>query len=63
MFDHLMEVNKLLPTFEEYNLASNDVTFIKELIYGADPEENGAKKMKQKEENGAKVWVFFISRN
>ena len=43
MFDHMMEVNNLLPTFAKYNLADKDVTFIKELISGAALEENGAK--------------------
>ena len=43
MFDHMMEVNNLLPTFAKYNLADKDVTFIKELISGAALEENSAK--------------------
>lgn len=43
MFDHMMEVNNLLPSFAEYNLADKDVTFIKELIPGAALEENSAK--------------------
>ena len=43
MFDHMMKVNNLLPTFKEYNLTDQDVTFIKELISGAVLEENSAK--------------------
>ena len=43
MFDHLIEVNNLLPTFAKYNLADKDVTFIKELISGAALEENSSK--------------------
>ena len=43
MFDHMMDVNKLLPTFAKYNLADKDVTFIKELISGTALEENSAK--------------------
>ena len=43
MFDYMMEVNDLLPTFEKYNLADKDVTFIKELISGAALKENNAK--------------------
>ena len=34
MFDHMMEVNNLLPSFAKYNLTDRDVTFIKELIAG-----------------------------
>jgi len=43
MFDHMMEVNNLLPTFAKYNLVGKDVTFIKELISGAVLEENSSK--------------------
>ena len=43
MFDHMMEVNNMLPTFAKYNLGGKDVTFIKELISGAVLEENSAK--------------------
>ena len=43
MFDHMIEVNDLLPTFAKYHLADKDVTFIKELISGAALEKNSAK--------------------
>ena len=34
MFDHMVKVNNLLPSFTEYNLTEKDVIFIKELIAG-----------------------------
>ncbi|XP_073233759.1 deoxynucleoside triphosphate triphosphohydrolase SAMHD1-like [Porites lutea] len=34
MFDHMMKVNNLLPSFREYNLSEKDLIFIKELIAG-----------------------------
>ena len=34
MFDHMIKVNNLLPSFSKYNLEENDVIFIKELIAG-----------------------------
>ena len=42
MFDHLMEVNNLLPSFAKYNLSDGDVTFIKELIAGTALETNSS---------------------
>ena len=34
MFEHMLDKNKLLTSFEKYNLTERDVTFIKELISG-----------------------------
>ncbi|CAH3139336.1 unnamed protein product [Porites lobata] len=34
MFDHMMKVNNLFPSFREYNLSEKDLIFIKELIAG-----------------------------
>ena len=34
MFDHMMKVNNLFPSFREYNLLEKDLIFIKELIAG-----------------------------
>ena len=42
MFDHLMKVNNLLPSFTKYNLTEKDVVFIKELIAGTALDVDGA---------------------
>ena len=34
MFEHLLEVNNLKPTFEEHGLNETDINFIKEQIAG-----------------------------
>jgi len=34
MLDYIIEKNKLMPTFESFGITRNDVTFVKELIYG-----------------------------
>ena len=34
MFDHMVKVNNLQPTFEKYGLTEDDMIFIKELITG-----------------------------
>jgi hypothetical protein len=41
MFNFLIEKNKLIDQFTEYNLLVEDIIFIKELIYGplGDPEK------------------------
>lgn len=41
MFDHMVEVNELKPSFETYGLTENDVIFIKELIAGSPLDEGG----------------------
>merc|ERR1719158_471405 len=42
MLDFIIEKNKLMPTFESYGLTKNDITFVKELIYGPlEKVENG----------------------
>jgi len=40
MFDHLLEVNNLLPVFKEHGLSDTDIIFIKEMIYGELPTES-----------------------
>lgn len=42
MFDYMLEVNNLLPSFIQYNLAERDVIFIKELIAGTALDTNGS---------------------
>lgn len=42
MFDHMVKVNNLLPSFSTFNLTEKDVTFIKELIAGTALEANNA---------------------
>ena len=42
MFDHMMKVNNLLPSFAKYNLTEIDVIFIKELIAGTALDITGA---------------------
>ena len=41
MFDHMVEVNDLLPTFKKYDLTEKDVIFIKELIAGTALDRDG----------------------
>ncbi|XP_044175514.1 deoxynucleoside triphosphate triphosphohydrolase SAMHD1-like [Acropora millepora] len=41
MFDHMVEVNDLLPSFKKYNLTEKDVIFIKELIAGTALDRDG----------------------
>lgn len=43
MFDHMMKVNNLLPSFTKYNLTDKDVVFIKELIAGTALAMGGSK--------------------
>ena len=40
MFDHLVKSNNLRPVFQRHGLEDRDITFIKEMIYGALPAEN-----------------------
>ena len=42
MFDHMMKVNNLLPSFAKYNLTEIDVIFVKELIAGTALDMTGA---------------------
>lgn len=41
MFDHMVEVNHLLPSFQKYDLSEKDVIFIKELIAGTALDRDG----------------------
>jgi len=41
MFDHLLESNNLRPVFEHHGLSKRDIVFIKEMIYGELPAEDG----------------------
>ena len=41
MFDHMVKVNDLLPTFQKYDLTEKDVIFIKELIAGTALDRDG----------------------
>ena len=40
MFDHMVEVNNLRPSFARYKLTKKDMIFIKELIIGTPQGEN-----------------------
>ena len=42
MFDYMMKVNNLLPSFTQYNLTEGDVVFIKELIAGTALDTTGS---------------------
>lgn len=42
MFDYMLEVNNLSPSFIQYNLTERDVIFIKELIAGTALDTNGS---------------------
>ena len=42
MFDYMLKVNNLLPSFIQYNLTERDVIFIKELIAGTALDTNGS---------------------
>jgi len=41
LLDYIIEENDLMPTFESHGLTRNDITFVKELIYGPLKEDNG----------------------
>ena len=41
MFEHMVEVNDLLPSFRKYDLTEKDVIFIKELIAGTALDRGG----------------------
>jgi len=41
LLDYIIEENNLMTTFESHGLTRNDITFVKELIYGPLKEENG----------------------
>lgn len=49
MFDHMVEVNGLRPSFRQYHLMENDVEFIKELIVGIDRDRGGDKVPKNQD--------------
>ena len=42
MFDYMLKINNLLPSFIQYNLTERDVIFIKELIAGTALDTNGS---------------------
>ena len=42
MFDYMLKVNNLLPSFIQYNLTERDVVFIKELIAGTALDTTGS---------------------
>ncbi|XP_020628681.1 deoxynucleoside triphosphate triphosphohydrolase SAMHD1-like [Orbicella faveolata] len=63
MFDHMLEVNNLLPTFAKYNLVDKDVTFVKELISGAVLKENSAKVWPYKGRGPDKSYLYEIVAN
>ena len=49
MFDHMVEVNDLLPSFKKYNLTEKDVIFIKELIAGTSLDRDGDQVIKNQD--------------
>ncbi|KAJ7374853.1 SAM domain and HD [Desmophyllum pertusum] len=63
MFDHLMEVNNLLPSFAKYNLSDGDVTFIKELIAGTALETNSSMEWPHKGRGPEKSYLYEIVAN
>ena len=46
MFDYMIEVNSLMPYFEQAGLDQNDLIFVKELIYGQLNEENSTNSVR-----------------
>lgn len=50
MFDYMIEVNGLMPSFEQAGLDPVDLVFVKELIYGQlnEPNEPNSVETKRK---------------
>lgn len=63
MFDHMVEVNGLRPSFRQYHLMENDVEFIKELIVGIDRDRGGDKEWTFKGREPNKRFLYEIVAN
>ncbi|XP_015749994.1 PREDICTED: deoxynucleoside triphosphate triphosphohydrolase SAMHD1-like, partial [Acropora digitifera] len=63
MFDHMVEVNDLLPSFKKYNLTEKDVIFIKELIAGTALDRDGDQKRPFKGRESDKMFLYEIVAN
>jgi len=51
MFDHLLEVNDLQPSLEEYDITEGDLTFVKEQIAGPMETEQCSSQMQSVSEH------------
>ncbi|XP_067052893.1 deoxynucleoside triphosphate triphosphohydrolase SAMHD1-like isoform X2 [Acropora muricata] len=63
MFDHMVEVNNLLPSFKKYNLTEKDVIFIKELIAGTALDRDGNQEWPFKGRKSDKKFLYEIVAN
>lgn len=63
MFDHMVEVNDLLPSFKEYNLTEKDVIFIKELIAGTALDRDGNQEWPFRGRKSDKKFLYEIVAN
>jgi len=63
MFDHMMKVNNLLPSFAKYNLTEIDVIFVKELIAGTALDMTGAQEWPFKGREPGKRYLYEIVAN
>ncbi|XP_067053701.1 deoxynucleoside triphosphate triphosphohydrolase SAMHD1-like isoform X1 [Acropora muricata] len=63
MFDHMVEVNDLLPTFQKYDLTEKDVIFIKELIAGTALDSDGDQEWLFKGREPNKRYLYEIVAN
>lgn len=63
MFDHMIKVNNLLPSFSKYNLEENDVIFIKELIAGTALDAAGSQDWPFRGREAGKRYLYEIVAN